>query len=433
MTTITLTAAAVAKLVKHRPVTGRTETWDAKASGLSLRVTTSGTATWGFRYRPRAGAGHRRITLGSLTDLSLADARERASRYRVLVTDGGDPQGDRMARRAAASDVLTFDALAERYIAHAKTRKSSWRNDAHLLERPRARWGKRDASSVSRVDVIALLDEIKATAPVSSNRTLSILVTLFNFAVEDQLLVANPISGLRKRATETPKDRVLSDAEMRVLWHGLEAGADVDIAAALKALLLLGQRPGEVAGAKQAEFVALEDERNARWEIPAARMKARRPHVVPLAPMGRQLFRDAMERRHAEGDATGVFASRFSVREAIARHTLSHALRRVISNLRPEGPNADVVRSLQERPPTPHDFRRTVASNVAALGVAREDRLAVFAHSTGDVHGAVYDKYERLREKRIALEAWERHLAELLGLRSPEGAAILPLRRGHDG
>jgi hypothetical protein len=81
----------------------------------------------------------------------------------------------------------------------------------------------------------------------------------------------------------------------------------------------------------------------------------------------------------------------------------------------------------------PHDLRRTVASNVAALGVVREDRLAVFAHVVGDVHGAVYDKYERLREKRIALAAWERHLAELLGLRSPEGAAILPLRRGHDG
>ena len=282
-------------------------------------------------------------------------------------------------------------------------------------------------------DVMTLLDEIKATAPVVSNRTLSILVTMFNFAVEDQLLAVNPIAGLRKRATEKPKDRVLSDAEMRVLWHVLDAGGDidVDIAAALKALLLTGQRPGEVAGAMQAELVALEDERGARWEIPAARMKARRPHVVPLAPMARQLFIDAMARRQADGDRESVFASRFSTRATLARHTLSNALRRVISNLGPEG--ADVVRSLQGHPPTPHDFRRTVASNVAALGVAREDRLALFAHSTGDVHGAVYDKYERLRETRIALETWERHLAELLGLRSPEGAAILPLRRGQDG
>jgi integrase len=432
MTTISLTAAAVAKLAQNRPTTGRIETWDRKSAGLSLRVTASGTATWAFRYRPRAGAGHRRITLGSVSDLSLADARDRAARYRVLVTDGGDPQGDRMTRRAAARDALTFEALADRYLAHARTRKSSWRNDADCLKRPRARWGKRDASSISRLDVITLLDEIKATAPVASNRTLSILITLFNFAVEDQLLASNPIAGLRKRAAETPKDRVLSDSEIRVFWHGLEAGAvtDVDIAAALKALLLLGQRPGEVAGAMQAELVALEDECNARWEIPGARMKARRPHVVPLAPMARQLFHGVMTRRHEEGNKVAIFASRFSSRETIARHTLSYALRRVIVDLQADGPDADAVRSLQVRPPTPHDLRRTVASNVAALGVAREDRLAVFAHAAGDVHGAVYDKYERLREKRIALEAWERHLAELLGLRSPKGAAVLPLRRG---
>jgi integrase len=228
-------------------------------------------------------------------------------------------------------------------------------NDADCLKRPRTRWGKRDASSISRLDVITLLDEIKATAPIASNRTLSILITLFNFAVEDQLLTSNPIAGLRKRATETPKDRVLSDSEIRVLWHGLEAGAvtDVDIAAALKALLLLGQRPGMVAGAMQAELVALEDERSARWEVPARRMKARRPHVVPLAPMARQLFHDVMTRRHEEGDKAAIFASRFSSRETIARHTLSYALRRIIVDLRADGPDADAVRSLQERPPTP--------------------------------------------------------------------------------
>jgi hypothetical protein len=52
---------------------------------------------------------------------------------------------------------------------------------------------------------------------------------------------------------------------------------------------------------------------------------------------------------------------------------------------------------------------------LAALGIAREDRLAVLAHRPGDVHGAVYDKYERLREKRAALLAWETYLATLIG------------------
>jgi integrase len=80
-----------------------------------------------------------------------------------------------------------------------------------------------------------------------------------------------------------------------------------------------------------------------------------------------------------------------------------------------DGANADAVRSLQADPPTPHDFRRTVATGLAALGVPREDRLAILAHVAGDIHGAVYDQYERLKEKRAALVAWEHHIATVIG------------------
>jgi integrase len=64
--------------------------------------------------------------------------------------------------------------------------------------------------------------------------------------------------------------------------------------------------------------------------------------------------------------------------------------------------------------PTPHDFRRTVATGLAALGVAREDRLAVLAHAQDDVHAAHYDRYDRLAEKRRALETWEVRITEIV-------------------
>src|SRR5262249_40055439 len=152
-------------------------------------------------------------------------------------------------------------------------------------------WGERDATSITRRDAIELLDDIKQTAPISANRTQTVLVTLFNWAVEDQLLDTNPLSGLKKRALEKPKERVLSDDETRVLWRALDAanGTGKDIAAALQVILLTGQRPGEVAGAVQSELAKADDPQNVRWEIPAARMKGRRPHVVPLAPMACRL------------------------------------------------------------------------------------------------------------------------------------------------
>jgi YD repeat-containing protein len=99
----------------------------------------------------------------------------------------------------------------------------------------------------------------------------------------------------------------------------------------------------------------------------------------------------------------------------VARHSLSQGLGRVIATIRPgEDREAEAVGTLKANPPTPHDFRRTVATGLAALGVLREDRLAVLAHAQGDVHGIHYDKYGRLKEKRRALELWEQHVSEII-------------------
>jgi integrase len=112
--------------------------------------------------------------------------------------------------------------------------------------------------------------------------------------------------------------------------------------------------------------------------------------------------------RAVDGQAH-VFPSAFADRGPVARHSLSQGLRRIIEAL----PDRTIVK----RPyPTPHDFRRTVATGLAALGVAREDRLAVLAHAQDDVHAQHYDRYGRLAEKRRALEAWEAHIGDIVGL-----------------
>ncbi|GEO18205.1 tyrosine-type recombinase/integrase [Microvirga aerophila] len=413
------------------PLEGRAEYWDELTPGLCLRVTTSGKATWSFRYRPKGGAGFQRITLGSLIDLPLAEARDRARRHRTTIADGGDPQRHRKANREAAKNILTFDALAERYLQeYAKPRKASWKNDVGYLKRPRAKLGNKPAAAVTRRDVIDLLDGIKVDAPVSANRTQTVLVTMFNWAVEGELLEASPISGLKKRAQEQAKDRTLSDDEIRVLWHTLTTTTDVshDVAQALRFLLLVGQRPGEVAGAAQAELIALDRPKEARWEIPAARMKGRKAHVVPLGSQAVAILQDVLKQRKIDGDGISVFASKFASRSTLARHSLSQGLKRVIDRLQAEDNDRAHAQSLKDHPPTPHDLRRTVGTGMARLGIPREDRKAVLAHVEGDVHGIHYDRYERLREKRIALGAWERHLSSVIDMREDD-RGVVPIRR----
>ncbi len=395
------------KLVEH---------WDQRVPGLCLRVLPSGIRTWTFRYRPKDSPSLKRLGLGRYPEVGLAMARERAEKKRVEVAGGADPQGERRAKREAERDALTFDRLADDYIErYAKRHKASWQNDRLMLAvHVRPAWGGRNVEKITGADAAALLDGIAKRAPTSANRTQSILSRLFNWAIESGHVAASPVARMKKRAKETAKDRILSPDEIRVLWWEIGNGRVYEsVAAALRFVLLTGQRPGEVAGATIAELKHIDNGARACLEIPAERMKARRAHVVPLAPMALRIAQERLSRAF-EGQEH-VFPSHFAGRGAIARHSLSQGLGRIIDNLRAvEECDVEAVAALKANPPTPHDFRRTVATGLAALGVLREDRLAVLAHAQGDVHGVHYDQYERLKEKRAALETWERHVAEII-------------------
>jgi len=416
------------------PPAGILELWDTKTSGLCFRVMPSGVRSWSFRYIPATGAKLRRATLGRYPQIGLADAREAAEALRARVRGGADPQAEWRAARDATRQsgvTLAFDALADLYLErYAKRRKASWKNDElYLRAHVRPAWGPRDAALITRQDATRLLFAIAEKAPVSANRVRSILMQVFAWAVDTGLLSETPMLGVKKPHKEgRGKTRTLRDDELRVLWQALDnAGLAAGTIAALRVLILLGQRPGEVAGMARDELVRLGDAREAAWEIPPERMKARRPHVVPLPPFARGLVEAAMASRNGTaGEGGFIFASRFADRQRLARHSLSQALRRVIDGLEAVGEDAEAVARLKADPPTPHDLRRTLASGLSRLGIPREDRQAVLAHVHDDVH-AVYDRYERTREKRIALEAWERHVSAVLA--NAPGYNVLQLRR----
>jgi integrase len=411
--------------VKSAPVPGSgiLELWDTRCAGLCLRVMPTGKKSWTVRFTPRGGTSKRRERIGAYPAMSLAEARERANHIRMEVDQGADPAADRLAaiqdRRADEErKALTFGDLAELYIErYAKREKASWKNDEGYIKRHALEaWGSRPAGSLTKQDAARLLLDIRDRTPVGANRTRSVLSKLFGWAMDEGLLDASPMTGVKKPAKEAKgKTRTLSDDEIRVFWHALDsAGLSGSIIAALRVLILLGQRPGEIAGLQRTELVNLSKPHDARIEFPPERMKARRPHIIPLPSLALSIITEAMasdDRR--EGF---VFVSRYADKQRLARHSLSQAMGRVIAGLDVEGPDKDAVERLQADPPTPHDLRRTLATRLAELRIPREDRLAVLAHSWGDVHEAHYDRYERLREKRIALQAWERHVAEVIGM-----------------
>jgi integrase len=199
---------------------------------------------------------------------------------------------------------------------------------------------------------------------------------------------------------------VLSADEIRGLWHGLEA-EPAQLASAVRLMLLTGQRRGEVL-AMRWEHVN-EDAGAWWWTIPAERAKNGLSHRVPLSPQAVTLVEGL---RPSSADQPWVFAGRkhgqhvTNVERAIdrarARQGLTHF--------------------------TPHDLRRTAASLMTSLGIPRLTVKKILNHADRDVT-AIYDRHSYDSEKRVALEAWGRRVAEIVGRAERPAGVVLPLVR----
>lgn len=405
------------------PASGRLEIADAKARGLSFRLTANGVASWTFRYRDKLTGKLERRTVGRFPDMTLARARALANLDRAKVTEGKSPAEDMRQAREAERKAIMFDDLALRYLAEhvAKAKKASTAAvEKSYLAPARAEWTGKKAKDITRQHVRDFLDARAVKAPVGANRTLAVLSALFGWGVEKGLVETTPVVKIAKPTKrKSAKDRVLTEAEIPLLWRAFDA-VDAMMAAAFRVLLLTGQRPGQVVAMERTELRDLGDPGKATWHIAVAKRKDARglkrgPHIVPLPPLAAAIVEQALAARPQDEKSPWVFCSFRNPGAAIDRHSLSRALQRLIAEIANEPCDAETIARLQADRPTPHDFRRTCATQLAALGVRREDRLAVLDHSEGDVHGAHYDRYDRLPEKRAALEAWERRVRALLG------------------
>ena len=390
------------------PLSGRTEISDPSCRGLCLRVTPTGAKTFAFRYRMRGDKRVERITIGTYPDVSLRDARDRTNKLRTQIAAGKNPATPK--REAAAR---SFAALAERYLTeHARRHKRSAAKDErnlrlHILPR----WANRDFASITRGDVIALIERlISADKPTLANHVHRLVSGIFSFAMDVDLASANPAARLRKRVAERVKTRVLNDSEIRLFWKRvMEPPLSRTIGLALRVVLATGCRPGEAAGMARGELEFDGDGKPTGWTIPPARSKNRRAHFVPLSPLASDLIVEAMA---LAGSSNFVFASR-STRGHIDNSTLATAMAQLPTLLKGlKGKNG--TESWCADPPTPHDLRRSCATRLSAAGVAAEDVSAILGHTRADVTGRHYDHYRRADEKRRALERWARILASII-------------------
>ena len=316
--------------------------------------------SWVCQYR-HAGAT-RRMTLGPDGVLNAEQARRKALQALGRVADGSDPQSDRQDRRG--KDKQTFKTTVANYLA-IKKRDVRGRT---FTEKTRYLTDKRyfgplfglALDQITRADVATRLNRIT----LESSSTVAALAraqlsALFTWALTQGLTEANPVIGTETPKGGKPRDRVLSEDELRRIW---KACGDDDHGKCIKLLILSGCRRQEVGGMAWSEI----DFEDSTWTLPAARAKNHNAHTLPLMPAMLDIIKSTP--RMASRDT--LFGTRGNGYVA-----WSHGKRLL-----------DERAGLKKKWTT-HDIRRSVATHMAELGIMPHVVETILNHLGGHKAG----------------------------------------------
>jgi integrase len=342
----------------------------------------------------------RKHTLGSLQTVPFITARREAARLIATARTGGDPGEE--ARKAKAA--ITCHELADRYLAHQKPRlkaRSYQELERHLKIRAKPLHARR-AAHLERRDAVTLFQSIASDAPVMANRVRASLSAMFTWGMKAGLVSANPVAATFKPAEEKPRERVLTDAELVLIWSCTGGSTDYD--RIVRLLILTGARREEIAGIAQSEISRHGDGWSA-WILPSARSKNHLPHELVLPPLAAGLLPEPRTAKTGSprdllfGNGAGAFSG------------WSRCKQRLDSRIR----KANGGKALA--PWVLHDLRRTFVTRLNDLGIEPHVIEALVNHASGSAKAGVAGVYNRSAyavQKRAALVSWCEHITALV-------------------
>jgi integrase len=370
--------------------------WDLRQHGLALRVQPTGHRAWVVVYRFHGRP--RWFYIGDGNAIGLADARKLAARVALAVAEGKDPAAEKRAERGAG----TFADLAARYVEqHARRCNRSWAQPDRLVRRyVLPRWGKLQAAGIVRADVKALMASIKA--PILGNQVLAAVSAIFSWAIKQEILSSNPCKRVERHAV-TSRDRVLADSEVPRFWNAFDVAGPI-VAAALKVLLLTGQRPGEVTHMRREHIV------DGWWEMPGK----------PVPELGWPGTKNgASHRVWLPAPVRGIIA-------VLTTGTTDGLVFVGVERL--DGSMREVCAKLKVKRATPHDLRRTHGSTITALGFGRDAMNRIQNHKEGGI-GDVYDVHDYAAENKRVMESVAARIMALVEGASDDKVVPMPIRR----
>jgi integrase len=305
--------------------------------------------------------------------MDLTEARTAALKLVAAIARGG----------SAEAVERTFGAVAEHWIKKvAKPKNDSWRLQERRLEmHVFPVWRDRKIVDIRRTDVRELLDRLEGA--VLPNRVLTLVKTIFRFALSRDWIDVSPAEGIRKPQVEQERDRVLTTTDMAQIWKAAEL-LGYPFGPYIRLLALTAQRRTEVAGMRWNDL----DLDAATWTIPAADTKGDRRHYVPLSGAAVEILRAL--------PCLGVHVFTTDGRTHMTNYAKLKG--RLDAFIAAAGGAVDPWRL--------HDLRRSAATHMVRLGVREEVVARVLNHAARGVTAKVYALHTYGQEKREALDLW---------------------------
>ena len=378
--------------------------------GLFLLAVPAGGRWWRFRYR--FDGKQKMLSLGIYPDVSLAQARDRREEARRQLAVGIDPSAHRKSTKSmqAGLDANTFEVIGREW--HAKVAstqaESTYTKRLRFLELDVFPFiGKRPIAELAAPDLLAVIHNIEKRGAVEiARRVHNICGRIFRYAVGKGLASRDPSRDIELKDILPPENVThhASVTEPKAAGELLRALDGFTGAFATRCALKLAPmvfvRPGELRHAEWSEF----DFDKSEWRIPAAKMKMKEQHIVPLASQAVAILREVQA---LTGEGRYVFPGRTS-KEPMSENTVNAALRRM-------GYTKDEM--------TGHGFRSMASTLLHELGLPHAVIEAQLAHGERNKVSAAYNYAKYLPERKKMMQQWADYLDKLKA-----GAEVIPLR-----
>jgi integrase len=360
--------------------------------GLFILIKVSGAKSWRFKYR--IDGKEKLLVIGDYPAVTLAKARLARDAAKALLADSVDPneakQEDRRIRLEANGQ--TFEKISDAFLAkqrkEGKSAATLSKTEYHL-KLANQDFGRKPITEITAPMILKTLRKVEAKGNYeTAHRLRARIGSVFRYAVASGIAEADPTYALRDaliRPTRVHRAAIIDPTALGQLLAQIDDfKGQATTRIGLKLLAILAQRPGEIRNAVWSEF----DLQERVWSIPAAKMKMRRDHNVPLPDQAIALL-DELKLRNNKSEY--LFPSLRTWTRPMSENTLNAALRRL-------GYSGEEM--------TAHGFRASFSTLANESGLWNPDAIErALAHVEKNEVRRAYARGEHW-EERVKLADW---------------------------